>query len=42
MDISRIPDPTEKDLERNKRYQKEYEFLMTMLRDSINNEPNLL
>lgn len=42
MDISRIPDPTEKDLERNNRYKKEYEFLMTMFRDNITNKQNLI
>lgn len=42
MDISRIPDPTEKDLERIDRYKKEYEYLMTVFRDSINNKPNLI
>lgn len=33
IDISRIPDPTEIDLERNNRYKKEYDFLMTVFHD---------
>lgn len=36
MDISRILEPTEKDFERIDRYKREYEFLMTVFRNSIN------
>ncbi len=36
MDPSRIPAPTEKDFTRMARYKKEYEFLMTVFRNSIN------
>lgn len=34
MDISRLPNPTEKDYIRLERYQKEYEALMEMLREA--------
>ena len=34
MDISRLPNPTEKDYVRLERYQKEYEALMEMLREA--------
>ena len=34
MDISRLPNPTEKDYVRVKRYQKEYEMLMEMFREA--------
>mgnify|MGYP001113866859 CR=1 FL=1 len=39
MDISRIPDPTERDIERINRYKKEYDFLMSVFFDSINHKP---
>ena len=31
MDLSRIPNPTQKDYERVKRYKKEYDYLSTLL-----------
>ena len=34
MDISRLPNPTEKDYVRLERYQKEYEALMEMFREA--------
>ena len=34
MDISRLPNPTEKDYIRLERYQKEYEALMGMLKEA--------
>lgn len=34
MDISRFPNPTEKDYIRLERYQKEYEALMEMFREA--------
>ncbi len=34
MDISRLPNPTEKAYVRLERYQKEYEMLMEMLREA--------
>lgn len=34
MDISRLPNPTEKDYARLERYQKEYETLMVMFREA--------
>ena len=33
MDISRIPNPTEKDFERLERYKKEYNFLLNSYRN---------
>lgn len=38
MDISRIPEPTEKDYARLERYQKEYKTLIKALRNSINDD----
>lgn len=38
MDISRIPEPTEKDYARLERYQKEHKTLIEALRNSINND----
>lgn len=34
MDISRLPNPTEKDYVRLERYQKEYETLMEMFKEA--------
>ena len=31
MDLSRIPNPTQKDYERVERYKKEYDYLSTLL-----------
>lgn len=36
MDITRIPDPTEKDYARIERYKKEYDILMEALRNRLN------
>ena len=38
MDISRIAEPTEKDMERLERYKKEYERLMNAFQEQINKE----
>ena len=38
MDITRIPEPTEKDYARLERYKKEYQILMEALHNSINND----
>lgn len=35
MDLSRIPQPTEKDLTRVGRYKIEYEKLLNILRDGL-------
>lgn len=37
MDITRIPEPTEKDYARLERYKKEYHVLMEALHNSITN-----
>ena len=37
MDITRIPDPTEKDYARMDRYKKEYQTLIEALDDIVNN-----
>lgn len=43
MDISRFPNPTEKDYARFERYQKEYETLMEMFREACEIKyPNLM
>ena len=42
MDISRLPNPTEKDYIRLERYQKEYEALMEMLREACKSSIQLL
>lgn len=36
MDITRIPEPTEKDYTRLERYKKEYDILMEALRNRLN------
>lgn len=38
MDISRIPEPTEKDYARLERYKKEYDILMEALHNGINDD----
>lgn len=38
MDVSRIAEPTEKDLERQKRYKHEYGRLMNAFQEHINKE----
>lgn len=38
MDITRIPEPTEKDYARLERYKKEYQILMEALHNSINDD----
>ena len=38
MDVSRIAEPTEKDMERLERYKKEYERLMNAFQEQINKE----
>ena len=38
MDISRIAEPTEKDMERQKRYKLEYGRLMNAFQEHINEE----
>lgn len=40
MDISRVPEPIEKDYARIKRYQKEYNVLLDMLRELCESESN--
>lgn len=37
MDITRIPEPTEKDYARIERYKKEYKTLIEALDDIVNN-----
>ena len=38
MDVRRIAEPTEKDMERLERYKKEYERLMNAFQEQINKE----
>ncbi|KXT43669.1 hypothetical protein HMPREF2531_04233 [Bacteroides intestinalis] len=40
MDISRVPEPIEKDYARIKRYKKEYNVLLDMIRELCESESN--